>query len=72
MVHSQHAVVLMNTGGIVIRIPAAQIPAIGRATQGVTLMRMGHAEQVASMAIVELREDASGDGVESLNGNAES
>ncbi|MGH2535534.1 MAG: DNA gyrase subunit A [Thermomicrobiales bacterium] len=50
---AEDTVVLMNTGGHVIRIPAAQISRIGRTTQGVTLMRLGAGEQVASMTIVE-------------------
>jgi DNA gyrase subunit A len=53
MANAEDTVVLMNTGGHVIRIPASQISRIGRTTQGVTLMRLGAGEQVASMTIVE-------------------
>lgn len=53
MANPDDTVVLMNTGGHVIRIPASQISRIGRTTQGVTLMRLGRGEQVASMTIVE-------------------
>ena len=70
MVNSEQAVMMMNTAGIVIRIPASQIPAIGRATQGVTLMRMDPNEQVVTMAIVEEKEEGDGDGPASLNGHS--
>lgn len=46
-------VVLLSSGGIIIRIPASQISRIGRSTQGVTLMRLGKSDQVASMAIMK-------------------
>ncbi|MGH2559000.1 MAG: DNA gyrase subunit A [Thermomicrobiales bacterium] len=53
MADAEDTVMLMNSGGHVIRMPAAQISRIGRTTQGVTLMRLGPKEQVASMTIVE-------------------
>lgn len=68
MVNSEQAVMMMNTAGIVIRIPAAQIPCIGRATQGVTLMRMAPAEQVVTMTIVEKKDEAD-DALPGLNGH---
>ncbi|MDP9366620.1 MAG: DNA gyrase subunit A [Chloroflexota bacterium] len=69
MVNSEQAVMMMNTAGIVIRIPASQIPSIGRATQGVTLMRMDPRESVATMAIVEEKEGEDGDNL-ALNGHS--
>ena len=68
MVHPQHSVMMMSTAGKVIRIPAEQIPTIGRATQGVTLMRMDDNEVVATMTIVEDREDNGAPAT--LNGHA--
>jgi DNA gyrase subunit A len=53
MVRPDQTVVMLSTGGQIIRIPAAQISRIGRATQGVTLMRMGAKETVASMTVVD-------------------
>ena len=38
--------------GVVIRTSVADIPVIGRNTQGVTIMRVGDEDQVKSMAIV--------------------
>jgi DNA gyrase subunit A len=68
MVHPSHSVMMMSTAGKVIRIPAKQIPTIGRATQGVTLMRMDENEVVATMTIAEEREDNGA--LPDLNGHA--
>ncbi len=71
MVGAGHSVMMMSTGGKVIRIPASQIPTIGRATQGVTLMRMDDNEVVATMTIAEDREDGAEEpGMPELNGHA--
>lgn len=53
MVGKEHTVVMISSGGQVIRVPAAQISRIGRATQGVTLMRLKAKELVVSMTAVE-------------------
>ncbi|MGE3796213.1 MAG: DNA gyrase subunit A [Thermomicrobiales bacterium] len=53
MVGDEHTVVLISSGGQVIRLPATQISRIGRATQGVTLMRMKDGETVVSVTAVE-------------------
>lgn len=55
MVSDEHTVVLISSGGQVIRLPATQISRIGRATQGVTLMRLKDAETVVSVTAVEPR-----------------
>jgi len=49
-------VVLLSTGGVVIRILASQISRIGRATQGVMVMRVTGDTQVASMTIMQPRD----------------
>jgi DNA gyrase subunit A len=53
-------VILLSAGGLIIRILASQISLIGRSTQGVTLMRLGPSDQVASMAIMKPK-DAEGE-----------
>ena len=53
-------VMLISTGGTVIRMPVEGIRRAGRATQGVIVMRLGPDERVASVAPV----------VESDNGDA--
>ncbi len=59
MVTDEDAVMLMNTSGIAIRIAARQVSRIGRATQGVKLMKLGSGEEVASMTIIEPRDPTS-------------
>jgi DNA gyrase subunit A len=54
MVKGDETVVMLSTAGQMIRIPCSQINRSGRATQGVTLMRMSGAnETVASMTVIE-------------------
>ncbi|MGC4191864.1 MAG: DNA gyrase subunit A [Thermomicrobiales bacterium] len=53
MAGADDAIMLMNSRGIAIRIAANQISRIGRATQGVTLMRLGEGEEVVSMTVIE-------------------
>lgn len=45
-------VVVVSTAGQVIRLPLKQISLIGRATQGVRIMRMNSGDHVASVALV--------------------
>ena len=63
MVRDEDTVMMMNTKGTIIRIPANQINRLGRTTQGVTLMRFAEDEQVATMTIARAK-----DGDASLNG----
>jgi DNA gyrase subunit A len=54
MVRGDETVVMLSTAGQLIRIPCSQINRSGRATQGVTLMRMsGDNENVASMTVIQ-------------------
>jgi DNA gyrase subunit A len=54
MVRGDETVVMLSTAGQLIRIPCSQINRSGRATQGVTLMRMsGDNETVASMTVIQ-------------------
>jgi DNA gyrase subunit A len=56
IVKGDETVVLLSTAGQMIRIPCEQINQSGRATQGVTLMRMSNAsESVASITVVPPR-----------------
>jgi DNA gyrase subunit A len=57
MVSPDQNVMLMNSSGQVIRIPASQISLIGRATQGVFVMRMNPGETVRTMAIADAKTD---------------
>jgi DNA gyrase subunit A len=51
MVRPDQTVMLISSSGQVIRMPAAQISLIGRATQGVTVMKPKRNEVVVSVAI---------------------
>ncbi len=44
---------MLSSAGQLIRIPCEQINRIGRATQGVTLMRMKDGETVVTMAVIK-------------------
>jgi DNA gyrase subunit A len=52
LVSDEHDVILINDSGVLIRIPAEEIPILGRITQGVTLMRTRDGK-VVDMAVVE-------------------
>ena len=69
MVNDEHALMLMSTSGKVIRLPVSQIPTIGRTTQGVTLMKLDADESVATMTIVEKKEEEIDPALPALNGN---
>ncbi len=59
IVKGDETVVLLSTAGQMIRIPCSQINQSGRATQGVTLMRMSNAgEQVASITVAPQIDDS--------------
>ena len=52
IVRDGYQVMLISTGGTVIRMPADGIKRSGRATQGVIVMRLRESEQVATLALV--------------------
>ncbi|MEZ4571270.1 MAG: DNA gyrase C-terminal beta-propeller domain-containing protein [Thermomicrobiales bacterium] len=68
---------LISSEGVVIRIPVKQISVIGRATQGVSVMKLASGAEVASMTVFNESEQAevevtdSPNGLESPNGRAE-
>jgi DNA gyrase subunit A len=58
MVSREEDLLIITTGGQVIRQLIANIRRIGRSTQGVRLIRLGGGDQVAGIARVVTREDA--------------
>jgi DNA gyrase subunit A len=52
VVREGYQVMLISTGGTVIRMPVSDIKRLGRATQGVIVMRLREGEQVSSLAPV--------------------
>jgi len=58
VVRDGYQVMLISTGGTVIRIPVEGIRRMGRATQGVIVMRLREGEQVSALApVVESEKD---------------
>ena len=63
-------VMLISTGGVLIRTPVDQLREQGRSTQGVTLIALGDGEKLAGMErIVERDEDDSNGGEKGNGGN---
>jgi DNA gyrase subunit A len=59
VVRDGYAVMLISTGGTVIRMPVDEIKRLGRATQGVIVMRLRGDERISSLApVVESDADA--------------
>ena len=69
MVRPDQTVMLMSSSGQVIRMPAEQISLIGRATQGVTVMKPKRNEVVVTVTISDPAIDRAEENG-SLNGKA--
>jgi DNA gyrase subunit A len=63
VVRDGYQVMLMSTGGTVIRIPVEDVKRLGRATQGVIVMRLRGEEQVSTLALVVDPGDENGETV---------
>ena len=50
-------VIMMSTGGQAIRVAVKEIPTLGRATQGVRVMRLNEGDFVASIGIIPKEEE---------------
>jgi DNA gyrase subunit A len=57
IVEPEHELMLMSSSGVVIRMPVAQISRYGRATQGVSVMKLGAGDRVASLTVLAERSD---------------
>ena len=62
MVDDRDEVMLISTGGVLIRTAVAQIREQGRSTQGVTLISLGEGEKLAGLERIDERDDQ-------MNGN---
>ena len=62
VVRDGYQVMLISTGGTVIRMPVDDIKRSGRATQGVIVMRLREGERVSSLAPVVESDDEPGEG----------
>jgi DNA gyrase subunit A len=65
LVEEQDEVMLISTGGVLIRTAVSQIRQMGRSTQGVTLISLDEGERLAGLERIEER-DVNGNGT---NGN---
>ena len=58
VVREGYQVMLISNGGTVIRMPVEEVKRLGRATQGVIVMRLRESEQVSTLApVVESESD---------------
>jgi DNA gyrase subunit A len=72
LVEEQDEVMLISTGGVLIRTAVAQIREMGRSTQGVTLIALGEGEKLAGLERIEEREvGANGNGNGNGNGHGD-
>jgi DNA gyrase subunit A len=62
LVEDSDEVMLISTGGVLIRTAVAQIREMGRSTQGVTLISLGEGERLAGMERIEERDLGDGNG----------
>jgi DNA gyrase subunit A len=65
LVDDHDEVMLISTGGVLIRTAVAQIREMGRSTQGVTLIALSEGEKLAGIARIEERDEDGNGG----NGN---
>jgi DNA gyrase subunit A len=71
LVDDHDEVMLISTGGVLIRTSVAQIREQGRSTQGVTLISLSEGEKLAGMERIEEREiEGNGNGGNGGNGDA--
>ena len=69
MVDNDDLLVLMSSSGKVIRLPVAQVPTIGRQTQGVTLMKLDADETVATITMAGRKDGEPDPSLPPLNGH---
>ncbi len=61
LVGDEQEVIIISQQGQTIRLGLANIPALGRATQGVRIMRLNDGDQVVSLALVDKTDEADED-----------
>src|SRR5918911_4974859 len=71
LVDDNDEVMLISTGGVLIRTSVEQIREMGRSTQGVTLIALGDGEKLAGLERIEERDFANGNGTNGNGGGAE-
>jgi DNA gyrase subunit A len=66
LVGDEQEVIIISTAGQTIRLGLNNIPQLGRATQGVRIMRLNEGDSVASLALVEKLLDIEADASEDV------
>jgi DNA gyrase subunit A len=69
VVNEDDEILLINSDGIIIRINAGEVSKLGRATQGVKIMKVGEDTNIIAMAKVIREDEADADGDEAPSGN---
>jgi DNA gyrase subunit A len=69
LVEEHDEVMLISTGGVLIRTAVSQIREMGRSTQGVTLISLDDGEKLAGMERIEERDLGNGNGGNGGNGD---
>jgi DNA gyrase subunit A len=69
LVDDHDEVMLISTGGVLIRTAVAQIREMGRSTQGVTLIALAEGEKLAGVERILERDEDEGNGAGGGNGN---
>ena len=64
-------IIMMSTGGQAIRVAVKDIPTLGRATQGVRVMRMNEGDTVASIGIIPHEEEETEEAADAKDAKAE-
>jgi DNA gyrase subunit A len=70
LVDDNDEVMLISTGGVLIRTSVAQIREMGRSTQGVTLISLDQGEKLAGLERIEERDLGNGNGGNGGNGGS--
>ena len=71
VVRDGYQIMLISTGGTVIRMPVEEIKRLGRSTQGVIVMRLRGDERVSTLApVIEQTNDGSAEAPVPTNGSA--
>lgn len=71
LVSDEEEVIIISSQGQTIRLGLANIPALGRATQGVRIMRLNDGDEVTSLALVEKTNETDDDEAEPASTPAE-
>ena len=67
VVDDDDELLMINSNGVIIRIKASDVSVLGRATQGVKIMRVEEGNSIISMAKVVKEEDEKEDGQISMD-----